>query len=442
MKTDILAGIVTTILIVFYTITFAQSPYTFETDLVMLAIPSDSGAYFDADLVNIGDSRNNYIVTKQDNMPDSWIAYLCIDSLCLPGDSGQVILEPGSSSRISVELYPYAAPGDGEVTVTVRPTSNPDDLKTITFRAVTGYSVLLLADGDEENEYRSYYEDALNVAEVEFNYWDKKFSNFRYTDLLNFQHILSYTGNRTNGLFSDEEIQALTDFLGSGGNLFLTGQGAASSLQQTAFLNDYLGLYFVDTYDADPAVDGANNDPIGDGLSFFITGGDGANNQVEPDQVEADYESYISFIYTDGAVAGVHKTTENYRTLFLSFGLEAVDNEADRNVIIERTFNWFFETTSTYDNNPEILPNSLALMSYPNPFNASTVISYELPNDNNIVISIYDLLGRKVAILYDGHHPAGEYSLTWNPADIPSGVYFARLEAGYRIESIKMVLIK
>lgn len=79
-----------------------------------------------------------------------------------------------------------------------------------------------------------------------------------------------------------------------------------------------------------------------------------------------------------------------------------------------------FAPDQTAADDDEMTPRSFALrQNRPNPFNTSTTISYELPIDDNIVINIYDLLGRKVATLYDGYHQAGEYSITWNAVNSP-----------------------
>jgi len=88
-------------------------------------------------------------------------------------------------------------------------------------------------------------------------------------------------------------------------------------------------------------------------------------------------------------------------------------------------------------------PERLSLMqNHPNPFNAATSISYTLMESGPISISIYNLLGQRVAIVFEGISKAGEHTITWDAAAFPSGVYFARLEAGEHSENIKMVLLK
>ena len=80
--------------------------------------------------------------------------------------------------------------------------------------------------------------------------------------------------------------------------------------------------------------------------------------------------------------------------------------------------------------------------NYPNPFNPSTAISYQLPAFSNVELEVYDLLGRKVAILVDKEQPAGNYKIEFSGANLPSGVYFYRLQAGSYSQTKKLLVIK
>jgi len=147
----------------------------------MQAVPTDSGAFFEAELINTSDQRDTYTVIKLDSIPDGWFAVFCIDSLCL-SDSGQVSLDPSEMSLIKPDIFPQLSPGDGEVTMRVISTNNPDDIKEIAFRVVSGYQTLLVNHSLTEGQYRLYYEDALISAGIDFNYWDHNFAPYRYTD--------------------------------------------------------------------------------------------------------------------------------------------------------------------------------------------------------------------------------------------------------------------
>jgi uncharacterized protein (TIGR02145 family) len=95
------------------------------------------------------------------------------------------------------------------------------------------------------------------------------------------------------------------------------------------------------------------------------------------------------------------------------------------------------------DNNKSELPKEFFLSkNYPNPFNPQTKISFSVPKESFITLKIYDLLGREVATLVQDKKQQGEYSVTWNADNVPSGVYFYKLLAGDFIETKKMVLMK
>ncbi len=104
---------------------------------------------------------------------------------------------------------------------------------------------------------------------------------------------------------------------------------------------------------------------------------------------------------------------------------------------------YYYDTMIDVTLNDHLIPDQLTInQNYPNPFNTSTSIRYELPKKSHITIEIYDILGRRVTTLFDGFQLAGYYQTVWNAENIPSGMYFYKLQAGDYIESKKMVLLK
>ena len=80
--------------------------------------------------------------------------------------------------------------------------------------------------------------------------------------------------------------------------------------------------------------------------------------------------------------------------------------------------------------------------AYPNPFNPSTTIRYEIPKETYVTIKIFDVLGREVATLLNTEQKAGEYEVEWNAKNFASGVYFYQVKAGDFMAAKKMLLIK
>jgi len=87
-------------------------------------------------------------------------------------------------------------------------------------------------------------------------------------------------------------------------------------------------------------------------------------------------------------------------------------------------------------------PSTFALSSFPNPFNPSTAIVYNLPSAGHISLRVFDLLGREVAVLKDGFVEAGTHRVTFDGSGLASGIYFTRLDAGERLQTKRLMLLK
>jgi len=97
------------------------------------------------------------------------------------------------------------------------------------------------------------------------------------------------------------------------------------------------------------------------------------------------------------------------------------------------------------DVNPESpgIPSSFVLnQNYPNPFNPSTEISFQVSDFGLVEVSIFDLLGRKVATLVNEKKHPGSYQVTWDATGQPSGVYFYRLSTTDFVQTKKLVLLR
>jgi len=105
---------------------------------------------------------------------------------------------------------------------------------------------------------------------------------------------------------------------------------------------------------------------------------------------------------------------------------------------------WTFTTspvTSVTETDP--VPDTYELtQNYPNPFNPSTAIGFGLPAAGRARLTVYDLLGRQVAVLADEQLSSGRYSRTWDASGVPSGIYYYRIQAGPYTETRKMLLLK
>ena len=80
--------------------------------------------------------------------------------------------------------------------------------------------------------------------------------------------------------------------------------------------------------------------------------------------------------------------------------------------------------------------------NFPNPFNPSTTITYQIPNDGQVTIKVFDVLGREVKTLVDEFKPANWYSVVFDASHLSSGMYFYSIHAGDYNAVKKMMLIK
>jgi photosystem II stability/assembly factor-like uncharacterized protein len=130
---------------------------------------------------------------------------------------------------------------------------------------------------------------------------------------------------------------------------------------------------------------------------------------------------------TDSAIASLYCDTEGF--LFAGTATEGI-------------FRTALKTTGVGTlANP--VPAAFALFqNYPNPFNPTTVVSCQLPVASNVKLTVYDLLGREVALLFDGRLGVGVHRFTFNGAGLASGAYLCRLQAGSFVETRKMVLVR
>ncbi|MBT8387992.1 MAG: T9SS type A sorting domain-containing protein [Ignavibacteria bacterium] len=110
---------------------------------------------------------------------------------------------------------------------------------------------------------------------------------------------------------------------------------------------------------------------------------------------------------------------------------------------------WYFYDKGTYSyivSGVEQFNNVISSYSlssnYPNPFNPTTTINYEIPQRSFITLKIYDVLGNEVATLVDEEKQTGSYNVELNATGLPSGIYIYKFQAGNFVETKKMVLIK
>ncbi|RPH94568.1 T9SS C-terminal target domain-containing protein, partial [candidate division KSB1 bacterium] len=91
---------------------------------------------------------------------------------------------------------------------------------------------------------------------------------------------------------------------------------------------------------------------------------------------------------------------------------------------------------------PSVQPVLFRLANFPNPFNATTTIVYDLARTGFITLRVFDLQGREVAVLKDGFVEAGSHRVMFDGNGLASGIYFMRLDAGGITQTRKLMLLR
>jgi len=144
--------------------------------------------------------------------------------------------------------------------------------------------------------------------------------------------------------------------------------------------------------------------------------------------------SYRAFVFRSGLshidtsfVGSVDFTIEQFSPLELSInsygsGCHEIVNVSDEGTEIPKTFS--------------------LLGNYPNPFNPTTIIRYQIHQRSKVKLEIIDGLGQSIATLVNEDKPVGDYEIPWNAAKLSSGIYLCKLTAGNKIQTHKMTLVK
>ena len=107
---------------------------------------------------------------------------------------------------------------------------------------------------------------------------------------------------------------------------------------------------------------------------------------------------------------------------------------------------WYLPTqliSTNVEQAENALPKTFRLeQNYPNPFNPTTTIQFALPRSSKVTVTLFDILGRQVAILVDDELEAGEHKVLFEPKNLATGVYIYRIQAEGFVQARKLMLLK
>ncbi len=160
--------------------------------------------------------------------------------------------------------------------------------------------------------------------------------------------------------------------------------------------------------------------------------------------VQIENDAINNSFFISGLIFLRTATTQMYDSLLLNhfiyhayneYWIEGVREYLPVKVVVERIIS---DVNKDY---PEVNGYHL-YQNYPNPFNPSTTILYSLKEISNIRLIVYNLLGEEVEVLIEGEYPSGNYKVSFNPTDIPAGIYFYSLITERKRITKKMIYLK
>jgi hypothetical protein len=150
--------------------------------------------------------------------------------------------------------------------------------------------------------------------------------------------------------------------------------------------------------------------------------------------------------FTSIVVRDTNLTTPDKYVTDLSLGTVYFWRARAENIIGAGPYSnaWSFRSTYTgIENDQNAVPTEYAFyQNYPNPFNPSTLIKYDLPKEGFVTIKVYNILGEEVRTLVSDYKKAGSYSVSFNAASLPSGIYLCKIMSNDFTAVRKMLLMK
>jgi hypothetical protein len=340
---------------------------------------------------------------------------------------------------------------------------------------------VLLVDGfdrstNTRHDYMRFYAEPLLNRGIAFS---STLNETIYEDKLSlegFDTVIWILGDESSAddTFNPAEQERVKTFLKNGGQLLvsgaeigwdLEGKSGHPSPSDKAFYHDFLKARYV------------NDAPLGrkgtyyrvDGLAAtfaegltdvrYDNGSQGTINVDWPDAVEpldgAQAVFQFQSVSVNNGVAGIAYEglfpdgTKEGKLVYLTFPFETVFPQSSRETLMDRIFDFFEGTVSVSDPDKDSRVQQFALNPvYPNPFNASTTISFTLPPGSHTVqVSVYDITGRRVRTLMSGRQSGGAYRLVWDGTGsqgrlVSSGVYTVRIQTDEWRDVRQMTLVK
>ena len=368
----------------------------------------------------------------------------------IPFDSLDVSLSPGSIFNFDFSLNTNATSGIIDIDIIAE---NLDESKP--YQSSTNYTGALIMgnilivddDGGEDYDqnFTNYFENEEKIyTKFDVNALAKVQEAIEIT---NFEYIFWNLGNESPTL-ENNDATLIQDYVDGGGNFFIAGQDLGYDIHEVTkqskprFLYSiYFDASYISNTDSSDQILSVPGNPIIDGLTFEL-------NDVyplSPDAIQSKRGNSIPILKysnSDNAAMLVNIREEG-KIAYLTFGLEQISSEEIRNTILNSIIYWFDTPTNVDNEINRNIPAKYALdQNFPNPFNPSTTITYQIKDEGKVQIKLFDVLGREIKILVNETKQPGFYSFSYDAKNLNSGVYFYSIKVNDFMSTKKMILLK
>lgn len=248
---------------------------------------------------------------------------------------------------------------------------------TLVFSSPVGAVPVLLVDGNEHDDRELYFLEYFNDNNLPYHLWESELSDGPMaSDLNKYDIVIWFTGDFQTNPLTQNNIDAMRGFLDNGGNLFLTGQGIAASvnIMDQDFLHTYLKTQYesAQTWPLLTGFTGGTVFSVSDTIG--IQGSGGAYNQTFPDRITVINGGAPEFKWLGTEYFGGVSYNGSYKLVYFTFGYEAIVNGNDRwterDVVMDRILDFF--NLQYADDAPQVTdmsiePSDLTHMTDPAP---------------------------------------------------------------------------
>ena len=266
-------------------------------------------------------------------------------------------------------------------------------------------------------------------------------------NLAAYDAVIWFVGDdsRTDETFSTAEQNAISTYLAGGGYFFASGAEigydlSVGSVADQTFLNETLHLAYAGDDANSSTVAGI--DPYFSGINFSY--GSEPYEEDWPDHFSPSSGGQVALQYGNALNAAISYRNETSGSFVMGLAFETIDTESARSALMGRVLQYFNGTVNIDDLQ---MPVTLSISGiYPNPFNASATIDYQLDDSGLATLFVFDIQGRQRLASSLGSLKPGHYSWIWNGLDqsgtaLPSGAYFVRVSQGHRQSSAQKLLM-